>query len=284
MESIGARLKKIRLERGISLEEVQKKTKIHLSILRAIEGDGLINLSPIYLKGFLKIYCKFLGVDPREHIPDYKETQSTIKDINVVKDLSDKPHKNASFLKTASIKLSSLRPSRKVKRVFIFIAIIVFLALAFFNLGKIISSKRRAHLTKESTLSSVSAKIEKTKAQIPRKDKVPTVTQKPKITEQTPKKEVPSGIRLSIRARENCWISLKADGKVVFQRVLEKGRFESWTAKEKIELSLGNAGAVELEVNGQMFSNLGRKSSRRCSGCKRRARRRRGYARRRCPS
>jgi hypothetical protein len=64
---------------------------------------------------------------------------------------------------------------------------------------------------------------------------------------------------LGIRARENCWVSLKADGKVVFQRVLEKGRYESWEAKDKMELSLGNAGAVELEVNGQLFTNLGRR-------------------------
>ena len=46
---------------------------------------------------------------------------------------------------------------------------------------------------------------------------------------------------------------------MVFQRVLERNRFESWQAKEKIEFSLGNAGAVELEINGKIFSNLGRK-------------------------
>ena len=61
----GTRLKKLRLEKGISLEEIQKKTKIHPNILRAIEGDAITDLSPIYLKSFLKIYCKFLGVDSR---------------------------------------------------------------------------------------------------------------------------------------------------------------------------------------------------------------------------
>ena len=58
MESPGARLKKIRLEKGISLEEVHKKTRIHLDLLKAIEEDSLINLSPVYTKGFLKIYCQ----------------------------------------------------------------------------------------------------------------------------------------------------------------------------------------------------------------------------------
>jgi hypothetical protein len=40
---------------------------------------------------------------------------------------------------------------------------------------------------------------------------------------------------------------------------LKKGRFENWYAKDKIELSLGNAAAVDLEVNGRPISNLGRK-------------------------
>jgi len=62
-----AELKKIRLAKGIRLEEVHKKTKIHINILKAIEGDGLTNLNPVYLKGFIKIYCNFLGVDPKEY-------------------------------------------------------------------------------------------------------------------------------------------------------------------------------------------------------------------------
>ena len=45
IETAGARLKKIRQERGLSLEEIQKKTKIHPNVLRAIEGDSLTDLS-----------------------------------------------------------------------------------------------------------------------------------------------------------------------------------------------------------------------------------------------
>src|SRR3989338_7892361 len=83
MESAGAKLKSARLQKGLSLEEAHKKTKIHLNILKAIEEDSLINFSPVYIKGFLKIYCKFLGVDPRDCMPDYKEQ----KKISYVSDL-----------------------------------------------------------------------------------------------------------------------------------------------------------------------------------------------------
>jgi cytoskeletal protein RodZ len=258
MESAGERIKKLRLEKGISLEEVQKKTKIHLNILKALEGDSLTDLSPVYLKGFLKIYCNFLGVEPKDYIPDYKETQTVVKNADTSGYLLDRPEKAPSFLKTTSLKLSSFKPTKEFKTVSIFIVIIIFIAIGLFNLGKFVSS-RRVHLA-QGRPSPVAEKKDNAKAQKVQKSKAITgVTPKPQPKKITSQRESPSVIRLIIRARENCWVFLKADGRVVFQRVLEKGRFESWQAKDKIELSLGNAGAVELEVNGQLFSNLGRK-------------------------
>lgn len=260
IESQSARLKKIRQELGLSLEDVQKKTKIHLNILKAIEGDSLTGLSPVYLKGFLKIYCKFLGVDPRDYIPDYKETQTKVFPIIANKDLSHKPVKLRSLFKTASVKLGFFKAtSKKIKTSFIFILVTIFVALGLFNLGKFISSRRQAqHLPSHKLLPKLS-KTESKKEQRLQKTSTVTITPKSQVKEALLQKEIPPVIRLGIRARENCWVSLKADGRVVFQRVLEKGRSETWQAKNKIELSLGNAGAVELEVNGQLFSNLGRK-------------------------
>lgn len=217
-ESSGAKLKKRRQELGLSLEEVQKKTKIHLNILKAIEGDSLTGLNPIYLKGFLKIYCKFLGVDPRDCIPDYKETQARPLNVIVTRDVKSAGGR-VDFLKATG---------KKYRKTLVFILIIILVSFGLYNLGKAISSRSKAH---------------------------PPVKAKPVVK----KAESASGIRLAIRARENCWVDLKADGRVIFRRVLEKGRFETWQAKDRIELSLGNAGAVELEVNGQRFLNLGRR-------------------------
>ena len=72
-------------------------------------------------------------------------------------------------------------------------------------------------------------------------------------------KGITQGFTLGLFARDKSWISVKVDGKVVFHGVLARGRSETWSAKEKIELSLGDAGAVELQVNDQRFSNLGRR-------------------------
>ena len=257
MEPKGARLKKIRQELGISLEEVQKKTKIHLDLLKAIEGDSLTNLSPIYLKGFLKIYCKFLGVDPNEYIDNYKEPSYKVSEEAKLKTAGLKQEKPA--FKIISLKFPSFRLSKRLINVFMFITIIIIVWIILFNLGRFISSKRKAYPKRQIKSAMLPEQRENKKAIKTEKVKSAVAMPKSQMSEIAPQREAVLGIRLGIRAHENCWISLKVDGKLVFQRVLQKGRFESWQAKNKIELSLGNAGVVELEVNGQLFSNLGRK-------------------------
>ncbi len=237
MESAGAGLKKIRLEKGLSLEEAQKKTKIHLNILKAIEEDSLINFNPVYIKGFLKIYCKFLGVNPHDYIPDYKEPQR-----RTVGYMSDASEKLKPSFKIPSLKLLSLKALQiKPKIIFTIVLILVF-TIGLFNLGRIISSKRISFSSKKKLPAVVSSKVE-TKAAV------------------TKIQSVPSGkiIRLDISAKDNCFIQVKSDGRVIFQNVLRKGRSESWQAENKIELSVGNAAAVELEVNGKRLPPLGRK-------------------------
>jgi len=248
MDNTAERLKKIRLEKGISLEEAHKKTKIHLNILKALEGEGLTDLSPVYLRGFLKIYCKFLGVDPKDCIPDYKEIQTK----PIFAQESQKSSKTSDFFETVKIKFNSLRPNKKIRRILVFSIVVFLFAVGLFNLGKVISSKRRSTLSKDRSLAPKQVAVKSRKEQKPAKTVTAPVASKPQ-------RQNLSGIKLVIRARENCWVSLKTDGKMVFHRVLEKGRFESWQAKEKIEFSLGDAGAVELEVNSQPFSKLGRK-------------------------
>lgn len=240
MEHAGERLKKIRLEKGLSLEEVHKHTKVHLNILRAIEGDGLTDLKPVYLKGFLKIYCKFLGVDSRDYIEEYRqaERKEEVKLKPQHQPAEDK-QEGPSFAKSASLKLGSFRPSKKFKKAFVLSLIAVLLIFGFLKLSKVVLSKAKDK--KQAPIAPVAAVVRPEPAPV-----------------KLPKKEEIDNIRLVIRAQQNCWVSLEADDKVVFQRVLEKGRFETWQAKDRFELSLGNAGGVELEVNGQLFKNLGR--------------------------
>ena len=275
MESVGARIKKLRLEKGLTLEDVHKKTNLHLSVLKAIEEDSLINLSPVYVRGFLKIYCNFLEVDLAQIMPDYTETKqpgvvtaayqtdTQAESVSHLK-VTASPFKPVSF-KLPAINLPAMKlPTVKPKIIFgVALGFIVLLVL--FNLGKSISSRKSLPRKADPAAAAVAKPVKKAvssktkKAAAAPKAQAPAAAPAPKKAADVPRPEVLSGVRLSILAKEDCWINLKSDGKVVFHGTLKKGRTETWQAKEKIELSVTNAGVINLEVNGRLITNLGRK-------------------------
>lgn len=71
----GAFLKKMRQEKGWSLEKVSDETKILLSILKNLENDEYENLPPpVYLKGMIKKYANFLKLDKEKVLKLYQKS------------------------------------------------------------------------------------------------------------------------------------------------------------------------------------------------------------------
>jgi cytoskeletal protein RodZ len=74
MESPGKYLKMERESRNLSLRQVSEATRIHERLLRAIEEDRYEAIaSPLYVKGFLEAYSKYLGLDPNEIVLQYRK-------------------------------------------------------------------------------------------------------------------------------------------------------------------------------------------------------------------
>jgi len=74
MESLGKYLKAERESQHRSLQEVSESTKIREPLLKAIEEDqyDLIS-SPVYVKGFLDAYARYLGLDPNDITLQYQK-------------------------------------------------------------------------------------------------------------------------------------------------------------------------------------------------------------------
>lgn len=69
----GDHFKNIREMRGVTLDEISRKTKIKVSYLRAIEEDDFGVLpQEVFVRGFLKAYAKCLGLDPDIVSRNYK--------------------------------------------------------------------------------------------------------------------------------------------------------------------------------------------------------------------
>lgn len=63
MKSVGEILKKTRIEKKLSVEDVEKKIKIRAKFLKALEDNDYQKLpSTVYIKGFIRNYSEFLGL------------------------------------------------------------------------------------------------------------------------------------------------------------------------------------------------------------------------------
>jgi len=81
--SFGHYLKSIRLEKGISLEEISNETKIRVDNLLLIEKEDFDRLpAEVYVKGFLRAYAKTVGADEEEAVRRYESSSFALRKID----------------------------------------------------------------------------------------------------------------------------------------------------------------------------------------------------------
>ncbi|MCK9571728.1 MAG: DUF4115 domain-containing protein [Candidatus Omnitrophica bacterium] len=258
IQTAGVRLKQLRIERGISLEEVQKRTKIHLNVLRAIEGDSLTDLSPIYLRSFIKIYCNYLNVESKDYLgPSAQQPQSqAVLNSKVGRPVGQRAESLRSFVKDTAVKINSLRPPKRFNKLIFFIVLAILIFSVAAKLIQLKPASQPKNLRPENSVLT-SANVKSKQKIRDSKNKAGVLTDNTSAPKM--RKAITSGFVLGIVTKDKCWVSLKVDGHTVFRGILPKARFETWKAKDKLELALGDAAAVELQVNDQRFPNLGRK-------------------------
>jgi cytoskeletal protein RodZ len=62
-KTVGEILRTAREERKLSVEQVNRETKISAQTVHALEQDDFGSLPSAYLKGFVRTYAEFLGLD-----------------------------------------------------------------------------------------------------------------------------------------------------------------------------------------------------------------------------
>lgn len=133
MITIGEKLKQAREKRALTIEQVQKQTLIHAPVLAALE-EGRCDeiLTPTYVKGFLKKYATYLGLDYKEMFVEYAALHSDKASGSVNTQSAAKPVKG-----DAKDSINLLR--RIVVTATVLAALAVFLLLAFTG-GKLLYS------------------------------------------------------------------------------------------------------------------------------------------------
>jgi cytoskeletal protein RodZ len=72
MSELGRHLKEARLQKGMSLDDVQEVTKIRKKYLEAIEaGDYKVLPGSFYVRAFIKTYAEAVGISPDELLEEH---------------------------------------------------------------------------------------------------------------------------------------------------------------------------------------------------------------------
>lgn len=238
IQELGSRLQEIRLARSLSLEQVFAKTLIPLRSLRAIEeADIEVLPEPIYLKGLLKRYAQFLGLNGTEFIADFF-LDNTFKAL------------------TPSWKPLPSRRKRSFPLYLLYVLGVVS-AISGFSAFSQRSALEVGNLPQEEQPASPSPKpVEQNPVAMSPVAMNPNATQK--ATSVTTAQHPPEQpVTVDITLKEDCWLQIVADGKTTFEGTLTKGDKRTWEASQELVIRAGNAGGVEIAVNDQQAKPLG---------------------------
>jgi transcriptional regulator with XRE-family HTH domain len=123
MRTVGQMLKENRIAKGLTLEQVEKATKIRKKFLNAIELDDYTVIpSQAYTKGFIKNYSEYLGLNSRNMMAFFRRQTEEVSKSSLLPKRAQEAIDKPSYVIT---------PSRFI---FLLVACLLLLLLGYFGL------------------------------------------------------------------------------------------------------------------------------------------------------
>ena len=249
----GEELRRERLIREVTLEEISAATKISIRLLKALEESDLSRLpAPAFTRGFIRSYALHIGIEPEEKVCAY---------------LADLADASAGTSPSAIRVRSRFRRGRGATAGTIVGGVTAVLLL----LGLIARPERRPAPRPEKPIAVRSAHVELKNVGV---SSEPT----PAVRQQEPaagaSQEPAAGasqepaaaastdaaplVTLLLEFDGDSWVKLAASGETLFVGLIRRGEVRKFEARGGFQLSLGNAGAVRVTVDGRALEPLGR--------------------------
>ncbi|MET0555944.1 MAG: helix-turn-helix domain-containing protein [Vicinamibacteria bacterium] len=233
MPSFGEGLRRERELRGIELRDVAEATKISVRFLQALESDR-VDVLPggLFQRAFVRQYALYLGLDPERTVAEYL--------------FAFGGQAAAAPAVVASPSSARVRTAYVVALV-----LVAALALAAYLWPRGAASDRQAAATVTATPPPA------TLAPMPSLRVYPPPSGPPASADPAAATAA-AGLVLDLQARQSCWVAVEADGVKIIDRVLAQGESQTLLARDKMVLSVGNAGGLSFKLNGRPGVPLGR--------------------------
>ena len=275
--SLGAYLRSLREAKGGSLEDMARSTRVGIRHLEALEDERLADLpSPVFVRGFIRAYCSFLRENPEPALGRYQELAGT----RAAEQAAIAPPRPRNTWASSSLVVGLV------------LLLILGVGLILVNL-----SVKKSGGTSVPTVRTEPARPPTSAAPSPAPAPVapppaasapapppaPMPPPAPAATVEPPRPVTPpagtppppaptttrpasgptstGGQRLVIRAVEPTWVRVQTDEGRIAEELLPAGASREWAAERRFLVTIGNAGGVEVTLNGKALPPLGPKGT-----------------------
>jgi cytoskeletal protein RodZ len=240
--SLGSMISKARKDAGLSIDDLSAATNIRGTLLREMEANNFSQCGgETYARGHLRNIAIKLNVDPQIFITAFEDEQ-----MHVDRSMQDLLVEN-----------NVMREPKEVRKVSWKVLVTISVASLFVaGLAQIIVSSN--------STPDIPVAIEETATTSPSREAVPEVTPDATTTEEvvpTDDGTVSTGQGVEVvftATRAKSWLFVSdSSGRVLFSGQIRAGVTKTFSSDLTLNLKIGNAGGVDLTVNGKKIDSLG---------------------------
>ena len=243
MNNISETLRRERLRQGLDLKQLSDSTKISGRMLQAMEDGDLSRLpGGVFTRSFFKQYAAALGLDPA-----FVEAE--------VRQLSPAPEQVVSPQETPQyVPFESSEPPAKSLT-----AASIWVVLALIGCGGVYYFVKNYQPSSAKPVQISQARPNEVKPN-EAKPKPEPPPQQPVAAPASAPAQAPVAIgtlQVVLNASEKTWVSVTVDGKLLFSGILQPNDRREINAEEKVKVVAGNAGGIDISLNGKNIDSLG---------------------------
>ncbi|HET7145205.1 MAG TPA: RodZ domain-containing protein, partial [Anaerolineales bacterium] len=255
---IGLQLRERRESISLTLDEVERHTKLRAVFVKALEEGAMDKLpSTVQTRGMLANYATFLNLDTDAillRFADYLQTRRYEK-------YAETPRENIQTQVVTSMPL--LRSFIAGDLIFGLLMIAILAALAIWGVGRLITTPNQDSEAAPSIIDVLGA----TPLQTPTVDvtlvplndgSLATSAEASGLTSlDAPTSSVDANVVVSIFAVERVFVRVSVDGKIAFEGRLAPRETKLFEADDQVVVLTGNAAALRITYNGRDLGLMG---------------------------
>ena len=250
MSDLHKKLKSLRRERKIDLEAIEKRTKIDLKYLKAIENGKFEILPSTYIRLFLKAYCVEIGADPIDALHQLDEltniSRKNKNPFNKDKNVLTRNNEIEENEETSKIK-SSENPYQKKSEWLKGLSLILLLLFSIYIIKKIVTDDKNSSFDKN--IGYVSGLNPITDFELIN-DFIIDKTNSGSVD------VAPPFMVKIISRKNNIWIRTETDSTLPIENILNSSKQDNFSFVKRFELLVNPAKNIDIYWNGQLIPYL----------------------------